>query len=69
VALGEGLHDAATLPFLPVQHTEYVTEFDYRFILVPGAELTPNFQYIGNPGGVNARSAIVVLGLKGTLAL
>ncbi len=69
VANGQVLNNRAGLPFLPVQHTEFVTELDYRAILMPGAEISPNFQYISHPGGVGARKDIIVLGLKGTLAL
>lgn len=70
LAAGEALHDAAALPhFMPVQHTEYATELDYRIILVPGAELSPNVQYVADPGGVGARDNIVVLGLRAALTL
>jgi len=69
-AEGEQLHNAAGL--LPpdfVQHTEYAAELDYRAIVAKGAELSPNLQYIVDPGGVSARKDIVVLGLKATLTL
>ena len=69
VADGQLLHDAAGLPFIPVQHTEYVTEADYRLILTPGAELTPNVQYIIDPGGVNSAKDVFVVGLKAILSL
>src|SRR5581483_960481 len=46
VALGEALHDAASLPFVPVQHSEYVTELDYRAFVAKGVELSPNLQII-----------------------
>jgi carbohydrate-selective porin OprB len=52
-----------------VQHTEYVTELDYRFLLVPGALLTPDLQYIADPGGVGGRDDVLVLGLKAALTL
>ncbi len=64
VALGQALHDIVALPFEPIQNTEYVTELDYRIVVVKGAELTPNLQYIAAPGGVTKCSDIVVLGLK-----
>jgi porin len=69
VVLGEELHDAAALPFEPVQDTEYVTELDYRAVVATDAELTPNLQYIGAPGGVARRDDILVLGLKTVLTL
>lgn len=67
VALGQSLHDNAGLPFEPVQNSEYVTELDYRIIVVKGAEVTPNLQYIIAPGGVAKSSDIAVMGLKTTL--
>jgi porin len=63
VALGQALSLA------PVQHKEYVTEFDYRASLLPGVELTPNIQYIADPGGFHFADDILVLGLKGSLTL
>jgi porin len=69
VARGEALHDVTALPFEPVQHTEYVTELDYRAQVGKGAELTPNLQYIADPGGAAAPNDIVVLGLKAALTL
>jgi porin len=70
IGAGEALHDAAgLLPFEPVQHTEYVTELDYRAQIAQGAQLTPNLQYITSPGGVSARSDIAVLGLKAVVSL
>lgn len=47
----------------PVQHTEYVTELDYRAQVVKGLKLTPNLQVIDDPGGVDSRDTAVVLGL------
>lgn len=64
VALGEALQG---LP--AVQHTEFVTELDYRAILTKGAELSPNLQFITDPGGVGARDAVLVVGLKATVSL
>jgi porin len=70
VADGEALHNAAgLLPLQDVQHTEYVTELDYRAHLAQGAELSPNVQYISDPGGVSANKDIWVLGLKAELSL
>jgi porin len=70
LATGEALHDAVALPpFMPVQHTEYATELDYRIILVPGADLSPNVQYVADPGGVGSRDNIVVLGLRAALTM
>lgn len=70
VSDGERLQNAAGLvPPRPVQHTEYVTELDYRAIVAQGAELTPNLQYIVDPGGVSARKDVFVLGLKAVLSL
>ncbi len=68
-ARGEILHNLAALPFEPVQHSEYVTELDYRAQIAQGAEFTPNLQYITNPGGVRAHADIVVLGLKAALTI
>ena len=70
MADGERLQNAAgVVPPQPVQHTEYVTELDYRAIVAQGAELTPNLQYIVDPGGVSARKDVFVLGLKAVLSL
>jgi porin len=70
LADGEALHNAAGLvPLQPVQHTEYATELDYRAMVAQGAELSPNLQYIVDPGGVSARKDVFVLGLKATLTL
>jgi len=70
VADGEEAYNAAgLLPPQFVQHTEYTTELDYRAIVAKGAELSPNVQYIVDPGGVSARKDIVVLGLKAVLTL
>jgi len=70
VADGEKLFNAAGgAPSQPVQHTEYVTELDYRAIVAKGAELSPNLQYIVDPGGVSARKDVFVAGLKATLTL
>ncbi|MGN6517737.1 MAG: carbohydrate porin [Rhizomicrobium sp.] len=70
VAEGESLHNAAgLLPNTPVQHTEYTAELDYRAQIVKGAELSPNLQYIADPGGVSARKDIWVVGLKAMLTL
>ncbi|MGN6148351.1 MAG: carbohydrate porin [Rhizomicrobium sp.] len=70
VADGERLFNAAGgAPPQPVQHTEYVTELDYRAIVAKGAELSPNLQYIVDPGGVSGRKDIFALGLKATLTL
>ncbi|HEX4105553.1 MAG TPA: carbohydrate porin [Rhizomicrobium sp.] len=69
-ALGENLHDAAAqMPFEPVQHTEYVTELDYRIIAMSGVEVSPNLQLITDPGGVAQRSDVFVLGLRTALRL
>jgi len=68
-ARGETLQNLAGLPFEPVQHSEYVTELDYRAQIAQGAEFSPNLQYITDPGGMGARDDIVVLGLKATLTL
>lgn len=69
VADGEALQNAAGFPPQPVQHTEYVTEFDYRAAVVQGATLTPNLQWIADPGGVSGRADVVVLGLKTDISL
>lgn len=69
IAMGEQLQDTASLSQMPVQHTEYVGELDYRLFLTPGVELTPNLQYVTDPGGVDGRPDVVVLGLKGSLSL
>ena len=70
VAAGEALKDAAGLsPFAPVQRSEHVAELDYRAAIAPGAMLTPNLQYITDPGGASGRSGIAVLGLKTAIAL
>lgn len=70
IGAGEALHNAAGLsPFEPVQDTEYVTELDYRAAIGKGATLTPNLQFIADPGGVSARSHIVVIGLKTMISL
>jgi porin len=70
VAEGEHLHDAAgLLPPEGVQNTEYVTELDYRAQVTKGATLSPNLQYIADPGGVSGRSDVFVLGLNAILTL
>ncbi|HEY2068675.1 MAG TPA: carbohydrate porin [Rhizomicrobium sp.] len=70
IGTGEALHDRAGLkPFEPVQDTEYVAELDYRAQVAKGATLTPNLQYITDPGGVSSRDDIVVLGLKAMVSL
>jgi porin len=70
VALGEDLHDrAGEMPFEPPQHTEYVTELDYRIIAMSGVELSPNLQFITDPGGVSGRDDVFVLGLRTALRL
>jgi porin len=70
VAWGEALHDAAGIaPFEPVQHIEYVTELDYRWMIAQGAELSPNLQFIVNPGGVKKRTDALVLGVKANAVL
>ena len=70
IALGQALHNAAgLLPLQPVQHTEFVTELDYRFIATSGVEISPNLQYIASPGGVSHRDNAFVLGLKTVLRL
>jgi porin len=70
VAQGQILHNAIGLsPFEPVQHTEYVTELDYRWMIAHGAELSPNLQWIANPGGIRAKADALVLGLKATATL
>lgn len=65
----EAYNAAGLLPPQFVQHTEYTTELDYRAIVAKGAELSPNIQYIVDPGGVSARKDVVVLGLKAVLRL
>jgi porin len=52
-----------------VQHTEYVTELDYRWMIGPGTALAPNLQFIANPGGVKTKANALVLGLKASAAL
>jgi porin len=70
LAGGEQLHNAAGLsPAQPVQHTEYVTELDYRAMIAQGAELLPNLQYVVDPGGVSARKDVLILGLKAEISL
>lgn len=70
VADGEALYNAAGLsPLHPVQHTEYAVELDYRAQIAPGAELSPNLQYVVDPGGVSARHDILVIGAKGVITL
>jgi len=70
VADGERLHDAAGVPPpQDVQHTEYVAELDYRAQVAQGAELTPDVQYISDPGGVSSAENVWVLGLKAQLSL
>jgi porin len=70
LAEGEGLHNAASLlPVDPVQHTEYAAELDYRAMIAPGAEVSPNLQYIVDPGGVSRRKDILVVGVKTELSL
>ncbi|HEY1615518.1 MAG TPA: carbohydrate porin [Rhizomicrobium sp.] len=59
----------ALSPVEPVQHTEYAVELDYRAQIVKGAELSPNLQYIVDPGGVSARHDILVVGVKGIVTL
>jgi porin len=70
VALGEALHDAAgETPFEPMQHAEYVTELDYRIIATSGVEISPNLQFVTDPGGVAGRDNVLVLGLRTALTL
>jgi porin len=54
---------------IPVPHTEYVTELDYRAIMAPGVEFSPNLQYVADPGGIASRRDVLVLGLKAVLTL
>lgn len=63
-AATEELADAAGFGITPIQHTEYVSEIDYRARLLHGLTLTPNLQVIDDPGGVSARPTAVVIGLR-----
>lgn len=54
---------ALAAPAQPVPRTEHVTELDYRLRAWPGVTVTPNLQYVDDPGGLRARHA-TVLGLK-----
>ncbi len=46
---------------------EQVAELYYRYRISPQFELSPSLQYIGNPGGDNAASALKILGLRAQL--
>ncbi|MFI4966790.1 MAG: carbohydrate porin [Caulobacterales bacterium] len=50
-------------PGAPVAHNEYATELDYRLMAFGGLTLTPNLQYVSDPGGRPGRHA-TVLGVK-----
>jgi len=48
----------------PANDAEHVAELYYRFRVGKQFELSPNFQYIGNPAGVGSAEAIKILGLR-----
>jgi porin len=52
-----------------VQTAEYVTELYYSVHATRWLMLRPNFQYIHRPGGVDARTDDIVLGLKAIVRL
>jgi porin len=66
--LSDGAREAARLstPASPLAGNEYATELDYRLKAFGGLTLTPNLQYVKNPGGEAGRHA-TVLGLKTVL--
>ena len=68
LAEGEALHNAAE-PCLsiPCSTPNMSAELDYRAMIAQGAEVSPNLQYIVDPGGVAESSDIAVMGLKTTL--
>jgi high affinity Mn2+ porin len=43
---------------------ERVAELYYRFRVSKQFELSPNFQYIGNPAGDGRADAVKILGLR-----
>ena len=53
--------------FAAVGTAEHVAELYYRYRINKQFELSPNFQYIGNPGGDSAADAVKILGLRAQL--
>lgn len=54
--------------FASVGSAERVGEVYYRYRISKQFELSPSFQYIGNPGGDNNAEAIRILGLRAQLS-
>ena len=49
---------------MPVKYSEYVFEFHYAFVPVPGLTIRPNLQYIYSPDGSVINKDLWGLGLK-----
>jgi high affinity Mn2+ porin len=50
-----------------VGSAEQVGELYYRYSINKQFDLSPSFQYIGNPGGDDAADAVKILGLRAQL--
>jgi porin len=69
VTQAEEMAQAAGIVDTEVQTAEYVTELYYSVHPTRWLMLRPNFQYIHRPGGVDARTDDIVLGLKAIVRL
>lgn len=54
--------------FAAVGNVEQIGEVYYRYRISKQFELSPSFQYIGNPGGDHTAEAIKILGLRAQLS-
>lgn len=53
----------------PVPHNEYSAELHYSINVTPAVTVRPNIQYIVAPGGVSARTSVLVWGLHLTIQM
>lgn len=64
VAALQRLQNAAGLGSVPVQTSEYASEFYYGFDPWPWLDLRPNLQYVYQPGGTSRNAADLIVGLR-----
>lgn len=64
VAAVERLQNAAGEGPVPVQTSEWATEVFYNYRVAGWLDLRPNFQYVGQPGGVSGRRSDVIFGIR-----
>ncbi len=62
--IGNGVRDDAVTYAYAASGYEKVAELYYRFHLSKSFELSPDFQYIRNPGGNSEQSSITIYGLR-----